>query len=67
MPSRFSKGDHVVTPTGDTAIVRLVDRGELELEYDDPLVRRHGALRLKEKLCRKYVPGFRLPKPVKVG
>lgn len=67
MASRFNKGDHVVTPSGDTAVVRLVDRCELELEYDDPLNRKHGTLRLKEKLCRKYVPGLRMPKPVKVG
>jgi hypothetical protein len=64
--SRFDKGDHVVTPSGDTAIVRLADKGELELEYDRPLNRKHGGLRLKEKLCRKYTPGTRIPKPVRI-
>lgn len=65
--SRFEEGDHVVCPTGDTArVVRETLEG-VEVRYDGALVREHATMVIAGKYLRKYVPGLRLPEPVRIG
>jgi len=65
--SRFEKGDHVVTPTGEEAVVIGEPAGFfVPLKYDGALDIRDAFLDLHEKFLRKYVPGLKMPKPVRV-
>jgi hypothetical protein len=63
----FEIDDDVVTPAGEEAfIVAVLDDGRFEVQYKFPLNRDNARVVLKGRLLRKYVPGLRLPRPVRV-
>jgi hypothetical protein len=65
--SRFQKGDHVVTPAANTArVIGAVQGRIVPLRYDDPLDPADALVDLDERLLRKYVPGLKMPKPVRI-
>lgn len=65
--SRFERNDPVVLPSGETGRVIGETLEGVEVRYDGALIPEHAFVTIAPKLLRKYVPGLRLPKPVRVA
>ncbi len=63
---RYRKGDAVITPCGDKAVVQAVIGDWLVLKYRDVIPGAEAEFTLHAKLVAKYVPGLRLPLPVRL-
>jgi hypothetical protein len=65
--SRFEPDDPVVLPSGDTGRVLCETPAGVEVRYDEPLNPANSCVTIAAKYLRKYVPGLRLPRPVRIG
>jgi hypothetical protein len=59
------KGDRVVTPSDEVAVVQRANDGRLDLLYEEAIVPRNGVVSLPQSLCAVWLPGDPRPAPIK--
>jgi hypothetical protein len=63
----FVEGEFVITPLGEVAeVIGMGEDGRVELHYEEALIERNAYVALEPKLLRRYVPGERMPHPVRL-